>query len=273
MNTTSKTIQTVARADAQLQAHVHGLNNGAGIVYFSHSILSSSVMWQAQIDFLVARGWQVVCADTRGHGGSSTTSADASMQTLVDDTVAVLDALELEKVHYVGLSLGGMSGFGLGLQHPQRLHSLCLCDARADAPPDVAKPWDERIAIAQQQGCAALADATLERWFGQPFLAAHPDTKALLRSAAVSTSVNGFVACARAIQGLDYLAQVDRISVPCSMVVGAADGVLPDAMRALARRIPGSTLDIIAEAGHLPNVQQPEAFNAALLKHLAAYQG
>jgi 3-oxoadipate enol-lactonase len=265
------TVQTVSRPDAELQVHLHGLHGDtdAPAICFSHSILASSAMWVEQAALLAGRGWRVVCIDTRGHGGSRTSSSQASMATLVSDTVAVLDALGIAKVHYVGLSLGGMSGFGLGLAHAERLSSLCLCAARADAPPEVANPWNERIAIAEAAGsCAPLAQPTIDRWFGRPFLDAHPETEQRLQQITAATTVPGFVACARAIQGLAYLGHVHEISPPTTLVVGSKDGVLPAAMADIAQRIRGSVLETIDNAGHLPNVDQPAAFNAALLRHL-----
>lgn len=239
----------------------------APAVLMAHSILSSGMMWEAQAALLAATGWRVIRADTRGHGDSAATAAPYAMRDLVADSVAVLDALEIERAHYVGLSLGGMSGLGLGIHHPGRLLSLCICDARADMPPALAAPWDERIAVAQSQGCAALAEPTLERWFGQPFLEAHPAVARKFRATAGATSAEGFVGCARAIQGLDYLGSVGRISVPTTLIVGANDGPLPQAMQVLQGLIEGSTLEVVPQAGHLPNIDQPTAFNAALMRH------
>jgi 3-oxoadipate enol-lactonase len=230
-------------------------------------------MWDAQADLLAAHGWNVVRIDTTGHGDSAVPIRPVTMDGLAADTVAVLDALQIEQAHYVGLSLGGMSGLGLGIHHASRFLSLVLCDARADAPPSVAAPWDERIAVAEANGsCASLAAATIERWFGKDFVGAHPDVAQRLTSIAATTSVAGFVGCARAIQHLDYLGAVDSIPVPVSLIVGANDGVLPDAMTDLQRRIPDASLEIIAGAGHLPNIDQPIAFNAALLRHLGRQQ-
>jgi 3-oxoadipate enol-lactonase len=166
-----------------------------------------------------------------------------------------------------------MSGFGLALEHPERVTSLCLCDARADTPPEASAPWDDRIAIAEREGCAALALPTLERWFGRAFLDAHPDTAQFLLQVAASTSVNGFVGCARAIQGLDYLNRLSDIKQSTTLIVGANDGVLPQAMAEIHQRIAGSVLEVIAQAGHLPNVDQPAAFNAVLLRHLGSRYG
>jgi 3-oxoadipate enol-lactonase len=240
----------------------------APVVFMTHSILSASMMWEAQATLLASEGWRVVRADTRGHGASHAPKAPYTMQDLGDDTIAVLDALKIDRVHYVGLSLGGMSGLGLGIHHADRLLSLCICDARADAPPAVAAPWDERIAIAAAQGCGALAAATVERWFGKAFLEANPAVARRFIATATANPAEGFTGCARAIQGLNYLADVGRITTPTTLVVGGNDGVLPQVMRELQALIPNAMLAEIPNAGHLPNVDQPEAFNIALLRHL-----
>ena len=166
-------------------------------VFMTHSILSSSMMWDEQAELLAAHGFRAIRADTRGHGNSQAGKAPYTMGDLVADTVAALDALKIERAHYIGLSLGGMSGLGLGIVHANRLLSLCICDARADAPPAVAAPWDERIAIALKDGCAALAQPTIERWFGTAFLDANPAIADRFRDTASKTSVDGFIGSAR----------------------------------------------------------------------------
>lgn len=240
----------------------------APVVFMTHSILSASMMWETQARRLAERGWRVVRADTRGHGSSQASPAPYAMNDLVADTVAVLDALKIDRAHYVGLSLGGMSGFGLGIHHADRLLSLCLCDARADAPPAFAAPWDARVAIALEQGCAALAESTTERWFGKTFMQANPVIASRFQATAAATTPEGFAGCARAIQKLDYLSDVGRITTPTTLVVGANDGPLPQAMQALQSLIANARLEVIPDAGHLPNVDQAEAFDAALLRHL-----
>lgn len=251
-----------------LAIHLDGPAGGTPIV-LTHSILSSSMMWARQAQWLAAAGLRVIRIDARGHGESDAPHGPYTMDQLGDDTVAVLDALAIQKAHYVGLSLGGMSGFGLGLRHADRLLSLTLCDSRADAPPAVAQPWDERIHSVRSAGsCGVLAEPTLERWFGRVFLDAHAPLADAFRATAAATQVEGFVGCARAIQGLAYLDRVEAITLPTTFVVGANDGVLPDANRELARRVANSALELIPDAGHLPNVDQPAAFDAALRRHL-----
>ncbi len=239
------------------------------VVVMAHSILSSAAMWDEQAALLADQGWCVLRIDATGHGDSPAPAADVvKMEGLAADTVAVLDALGIPRAHYVGLSLGGMTGFGLGIHHAARFLSLMLCAARADAPAAVAAPWDERIATAEQhESCEPLAMPTIERWFGKPFVAANPGLAQRFQRIAAGTSVKGFTGCARAIQGLNHLEGVGHIALPVTLLVGSNDGVLPQAMGDLQQRIAGSVLETIAGAGHLPNIDQPTAFNAALLRH------
>lgn len=255
-------------AAGEIAVCVQGPTDGPAVL-MTHSLLSSSMMWEAQAALLAAAGWRVIRADTRGHGDSAAPAAPYTMRDLVADSISVLDALKIDRAHYVGLSLGGMSGIGLGIHHADRLLSLCICDARADMPPAFSAQWDERIAIAQKQGCAALADPTLERWFGKPFLDAHPVIAQKFRAAASATNVEGFIGCARAIQGLDYLDEVGRIGMLTTLVVGANDGPLPQAMQALHGLIKGSVIEVVPQAGHLPNIDQPTIFNAVLMRHFS----
>lgn len=259
-------LQMIPGPAARLAVHRRG-DAAAPAVLMSHSILASSQMWQAQAALLAERGWQVLCVDTRGHGQSEAPPPPYSMEDLAADNVSVLDALGIAKAHYVGLSLGGMTGFGLGIDHAERLLSLCLCDARADSPTATRGMWNERIAAARAHGCASLAAVTLERWFGLPFIAQHTERVAPLEAAIGETAIEGFVGCAQAIQGLDALPRVGQIRAPTTFIVGANDGPFPEAMRALQALVPGAKLEVIADAGHLPNIEQPEAFNAALLRH------
>jgi 3-oxoadipate enol-lactonase len=259
-------VRRISGPAGQIALSIDG-DAGAPVVLMTHSILSSGMMWEEQAALLARSGFRAVRADTRGHGGSEAPPPPYTMDDLVADSVAVLDALGVERVHYVGLSLGAMSGFGLGARFGSRVASLCLCDGRADAPAEVAAPWDERIAIAQREGCKGLARPTTERWFGKPFLDAHPEIARRFLDVIAATSVPGLVGCARAIQKLDYLAEVASIRAPATFIVGANDGALPQAMRDLQSRMLQAVLEIIPDAGHLPNIDQPAAFNAALLRH------
>jgi len=253
--------------DGELAVHLAGRPQ-APVMMLGHSILTSTKMWLGQIALLVQQGYRVVSVDARGHGQSSEPTTECSMDDLVADHIDVLDALGIHHVHFMGLSLGAMVGLGLGILHPHRIASLILCSGRADAPAAVAARWDERIVVAREQGTAALADSTAERWFGKDFLQGDTTSVRAVKEMVGGTSVGGFIACARAIQGLDYLSRVGSIAAPVQLIAGARDGVLPDAMRDLQRRIRGANLELIAGAGHLPNIEQQGAFNDMIVRRL-----
>jgi 3-oxoadipate enol-lactonase len=236
---------------------------------FNHSILTSSAIWRRQAALLVEAGYRVLCPDLRGHGRSAAWPAPYEMDDLVADDIAVLDAFGIERVHQVGVSLGGMIGFGLGVRHLDRLLSLYVVAARADAPPSFAAAWDDRIALAEEEGIAPLAGPTAERWFGRAFLDARPDLAESLGTCIRETSTEGFIGCARAIQGLDYLDGVADITVPTDLVVGARDELLRQPMEDLTPLIRDATFTVIEDAGHLPQIDRPDETDALLLRHIA----
>ena len=127
--------------------------------------------------------------------------------------------------------------------------------------------WNDRMASALQDGCQSLAVPTTERWFGAPFLASNSTIAKAFQDTISQTQVNGFLSCAKAIQGLNYLDQISQIKVPTTLIVGANDGPLPQAMQGMQEKIHGSHLAIIPQAGHLPNIDQAHLFNAALMRH------
>jgi 3-oxoadipate enol-lactonase len=243
-------------------------NSNAPAVIFSHSILSSSMMWEEQLTLLANSGWRAIAIDTRGHGQTTSTQAPYSLMELGLDVIRAMDFLAIDKAHFVGLSLGGMIGFSLGINHGSRLHSLCICDARADAPPPVIDQWTERMNTAKQYGSSALALPTVERWFGKPFLEANPQIAIRFIETISNTSLNGYCGCAMAIQQMSFLDQLKAIKTRTTLIVGSNDAPLPETMKDIQGRIPGSTLEVIQNAGHLSNIDQPAAFNAALLRHL-----
>ena len=243
----------------------------APTVLFGHSILTSSAVWHRQAAQLVAGGYRVICLDSRGHGASEAPVPPYAMDDLVDDVIAVLDTLGIARVHYVGVSQGGMTGFGLGVRYPDRLASLCIVAARADAPPPFAAAWDDRIAlVSKQKSVDVLAGPTADRWFGPEFLASNPDTTGRLLDCIRETSADGFVGCAQAIQGLDYLGGVAAIAVPTALIIGARDTLLLQPMRNLAPLIATASLHEITDGGHLPQIDQPTAFEAILEEHLTS---
>jgi 3-oxoadipate enol-lactonase len=225
---------------------------GQPCVLLAHSIMTSAHMWAPQISHLVNLGYRVLRPESRGHGASGNVASAFTIDRLAMDVVSVLDGLEIDRAHFVGLSLGGMVGFALGQQHPARLMSLVICDARADSPPAFALPWEERINQARAQG--------------DRFASLDPATQAQLLNDISSTSVEGFVATARALQNFNYLSTLASMPLHTTLIVGDKDGVLPSVMAELARSMPTGHLEVIPDAGHLPNLERPTLFNAALTR-------
>jgi 3-oxoadipate enol-lactonase len=250
-----------------------GNTAGAETILFNHSLLTASAIWHRQARYLAEAGWRVICLDMRGHGQSATPPAPYAMDDLARDNIAVLDALGIAKAHYVGVSQGGMTGLGLGIEHPDRIASLCICAARADAPPPFAAAWDDRIALVRSKGIDALAGPTAERWFGSDFLTSHPGVAADLLACIRKTSAEGFIGCAQAIQGLNYLDRASTIKAPLSLVIGSRDDGLLEPMRHLAKILPHSEYTEIDGAGHLPQIDRPAEFDRILRHHLRRVTG
>lgn len=258
----------VAGPSGMLSARIGGPADGEAVL-FCHSILTSSAIWARQAASLAARGFRVVCVDMRGHGLSEAVPGPYAMDDLVADIVTVLDVLELARVHFVGVSQGGMIGFGIGARHQERLASLLVVGARADAPAPFAAAWDDRIALVNsERSVENLAFPTAERWFGADFLRDHPSVRGALLSCIRQTSAEGFIGCARAIQGLDYISEIPAIRPPAMLAVGEHDALLVQPMRDLQPLFCDCVFEIIPNAGHLPQVDQPQLFSLLLTKHL-----
>ncbi|MES5487901.1 alpha/beta hydrolase [Bradyrhizobium sp. INPA03-11B] len=250
----------------RLSVRVGGAEHGVPVL-LCHSILTSSAIWHRQALALSARGRRVLALDSRGHGQSEAPRGPYAMDDLVADAIAVLDHFGIARAHVIGVSQGGMTAFGLGVRHPDRLLSLCVIAARADAPPPFAAAWDDRIALVRERGIAPLAAPTAERWFGGAFLDAHPAIATALLDCINETDPEGFVGCARAIQSLDYLDGVKTLQVPLTMIGGANDQLLVQPMRELATML-NCRLAIIPGAGHLPQVDHPNEVDATIERHL-----
>jgi 3-oxoadipate enol-lactonase len=240
----------------------------APVVVLSHSLGSSMKMWDPQIEALEPH-FRVLRYDMRGHGRSDAPEGAYTLDLLASDVIGLLDALKINSVHFVGLSIGGMIGQCLGLNYPGRLKSLVLCDTASAIPEESKRMFREREQIALEKGMSPLVDGTMERWFTQAYLQANPAKVDPIRRQFLATPVPGFVGCGRAIQGLDYLDRLNEIRLPCLVMVGEDDPGTPvAASEAIVGRISGADLKILPSAAHLSNIEQSVMFNAGLLAFL-----
>jgi len=235
----------------------------APVVCFTHSLSLDGGMWAEQVPPLLAAGWRVLRVDARGHGGSDAAAGDYTIAALAGDVVRVLDFLGLERVHLVGLSMGGMIGQQLAVEHGRRLRSLMLCDTAPATPPAGAAGWPGRVATVRAAGSLEpLADATMGRMLTEAFKARNPRRWAQLRSTVASTRPDGYIGCAAAIMAFDIAGKLPAVRVPTLVVCGDDDeGTPPAGNRQIAALIPQGRYIGIPNARHLPNVEFPERFN------------
>ncbi len=241
---------------------------GAPWLVCSNSLGATHRMWSPQMD-LFTQHHRVLRYDTRGHGKSAAPTAPYKLADLVSDVVGLMDHHGIETADYIGLSLGGMTGLGLALDHPDRINRLICCDARADAPPPFAKMWDERIAAVDANGIASLWPGTLERWLTRACQAQGAGVVDQLKADFEQTSAEGYKGCAAAIRDLDYLRHLGSVTSPVLYIVGDQDsGAPPDTMRAMADATPGGIYKAIPDAAHIANIDNADAFNAAVTDFL-----
>ena len=238
-------------------------------VTLSHSLTCDLTMWDA-LAVALAPTFTVLRYDTRGHGGTTAAQGAYSFDQLTADVIGLLDALQVEHTHFVGLSMGGMIGQHFALAAPQRLDRLVIANSTSRIPPEAGLLWDERIAIVRAQGCAGVVEGTLGRWFTSGFRAARPAEAARIAKLIADTPAAGYIGCADATRALDITARIGAIRAPALVIAGADDPGTPPAMsEVIAATIPGARLEIIPSASHLSCIEQPETFNrlvAAFLK-------
>jgi 3-oxoadipate enol-lactonase len=238
------------------------------VIVLSHSLASSLVMWNPQMDALNPH-FQVLRYDIRGHGKSDVTPSPYTLELLAEDVIGLLDALDIDRVHFVGLSIGGMIGQSLALNHIHRLRSLALCDSASVIPQEAQPIWQERINKTLSKGMEAQVDETMERWFTPSFFKQSSPMLEIIRKQILTTPVLGYIGCAEAIRKLNYLDQLSKIKIPTLIMVGEDDPGTPvSASEAMHKRLSNSKLVILPSARHLSNIEQAEAFNATLLKFL-----
>ncbi len=243
---------------------------GAPWLMLSNSLATNLAMWDGQTAVL-AEHYRVLRYDQRGHGGSDVPAGDYDFDMLADDAAALMQAHGIETCHFVGLSMGGMTAMGLGLNHPERLRSLTICNSRADVTQEFRDNFDARISLALDEGMAPLVETTIERWFTEDLRAAAPAFLDDVRDMVRTTPVQGFAGCARAVQNVDYMPRLSAIDKPVLLIAGAQDlATPPEGMRAMQAAISGSQYVELDPASHLSNLEQPQAFTAAVQQFLAS---
>ncbi len=241
---------------------------GAPVLLLSNSLGTRLEMWDDQMAALTPH-FRVLRYDSRGHGRSSAPDRDYTIDELGTDAVSLLDALEVDKVYFCGLSKGGMVGQWLGANAADRVHKLVLSNTAARMSP--REIWDERIRVSREQGIEPLADVIIQRWFTPAFIESSPERVARVRDQVMATPGHGYGACCAAIRDMDQREAIKSITTPAMVIAGAEDPATPpEAGRLIADSIPGAKLEIIPAAAHLSNIEQTGTYNRTLVDFLTS---
>ncbi len=239
----------------------------APVLMMSNSLATDLTMWDAQAAALKDR-YRIVRYDSRGAGQSVAPDRPYSMPELARDALNILDALKIERAHWLGLSKGGMVGQWLAAHHGDRLGKVILANtaARMNAP----GLWNQRIRTVRTGGMAAIVDATVARWLTPGCIAASPDLVARIRAMILATPAHGYAGCGAAIRDMDQHESIAAIRNPVLVIVGTHDPATPPATGDyIASRIPGARI-VALDAAHLSNLEKPEAFTRAVADFLDA---
>ncbi|CAG4890182.1 3-oxoadipate enol-lactonase [Paraburkholderia saeva] len=241
-------------------------NSNAPWIVFSNSLGSDLSMWTPQVAAF-SKHFRVLRYDTRGHGHSAAPQGPYTIEQLTGDVIGLMDTLKIDRAHFCGLSMGGLTGVGLAARHADRLNRVVLCNTAARiGSPEV---WVPRAARARGEGMLALSDAVLPRWFTAGFFEREPLMLAQIRDVFVHTDNEGYASNCEAIDATDLRPEAPGIRLPVLVISGTHDlAATPAQGRELAEAIPGARY-VELDASHISNIEQADIFTKTVLDFLA----
>jgi len=248
------------------QLHIHYEESGSGpAILLLHGLGSCGQDWMLQTPAL-KRTFRVLAPDLRGHGQTDKPQGRVRVAHLASDMLGLLDALNVERTHVVGLSLGGCVALALALDAAQRVRSLALVNTFAHlepGPPGHALMLMSRLALLGVRGLPAQAHFVAARMFPKP------EQEMLRKLAAERIASNDMATYRRlmlAIGAFDVRNRLGQIACPTLVIAGDRDTTVPlHPKQMLAAHIPGARLTIVADSGHATPIDQPETFNQLVL--------
>ncbi|HWK65821.1 MAG TPA: alpha/beta fold hydrolase [Rhizobiaceae bacterium] len=242
----------------------------APIVCMLHSLTSDSGMWTDQLPALLSSGFQILRLDMRGHGGSQAPIGAYRIEDLAADVIVILDRLEIDSVHLVGLSIGGMIGQALAADRPDRIKSLVACATTSKWTGDTDM-MRGRLALVEASGSLdGIVDDAMQQRYSPAVREQRPSRWLALRDTFLGTSIHGYIGCMHAVLEHDVSNRLDKVRAPTLVVSGSQDPVTPPAAgRAIAESVDGAVYEEIAGGRHLLNVEFAERFNRLLLEWLS----
>ncbi|CAG7615086.1 3-oxoadipate enol-lactonase [Paenibacillus allorhizosphaerae] len=236
------------------------------VLVLANSIGTTLNMWDGQIPELT-KHFRVLRYDFRGHGASDTPAGAYSIDRLGRDVIELLDALHINRVHFIGLSFGGAVGQWLGIHAPERIDRLVLSNTSSYLGP--ADQWDRMIAsVLQADNLSELADMFIGNWFPPHMLETESAVVTSFRSMVLSTRPQGFAGVFAAIRDLDMRRTALLISSPTLVIAGQYDAVtLPSHSELIAATVPNAKL-VKLPVVHLSNIERPADFLSVVTEFL-----
>jgi 3-oxoadipate enol-lactonase len=255
---------------ARLYYESHGA--GPETILFAHGLLWSGEMFAAQVAAFKQR-YRCITFDWRGQGRSEVTRDGYDMETLYADTVALLQALQIARCHFVGLSMGGFIAMRLAARRPDLVAGLILIETTAGPEPAENIPRYRMLnVVARWFGLGLVVDRVMPIMFGRKFLA-DPGRRQERDEWRRRMAANHRIGVTRAVTGVitrqGVYDEIGAITAPTLILAGDQDVATPlDKARRIHAGIPHSRLVIIPGAGHTSTVEEPEAVNGAILGFL-----
>ncbi len=245
----------------QLYYEVHGQADGPPLV-FINGLLMDTTGWGLQLPAF-ADTFHVLLYDCRGQGKSDAPPGPYLPEQHAADLVGLLDRLDIERAHLVGLSNGGVIAMYMAAMHPHRVARLVLADTYAHADAQMIALLDAWLAALDAGGPTLRFDVATPWIWSRGFLSAHPDVLATLREKAGGARVDAVRALIQGAKAVDLREHLPTISAPTLVLVGEEDVVTPVwRARKIAQTIPNATLVVIGGAGHALSIEQAHMFNA-----------
>ncbi len=247
---------------------LHWVKEGRGpMVVLSHALGCDLSMWDGVAALLASR-YSVLRYDHRGHGRSQAPAGPYTMAMLADDAAGLIAEQAVGPVHFVGLSMGGMTAQALAAAQPQLLNSIVIANAASCYDGAARALWQARVDTVLGQGVAAIAEGAMQRWFTPEFRADEANggaqRVAALRLQLEKTDAAAYAASCEAVAQIDFRASNRRIRCPALVIAGMRDEATPLAMsEAICHSIEGAQLRTL-DAAHLSAVEQPQAFAQCL---------
>ena len=256
--------------DIDMNYAVSGKTGGPPVI-LHHPLATELSIWD-ELTAALEPTYQVVRLDARGHGKTDAPPGPYDMSRLAADVIGLMDHLAIGRSRYLGLSMGGFVGQMLGLEHPQRFHSLVLVSTSSDLT-GAREVWEGRINTARKDGMSkAIVEGSMQRWVSPAALAGKPQLVARLSRMVADTPPAGFIGWCQAIMQFNITHRLKEIDLPVRIVAGALDpATTPAMMQVMHKAIRGSEYAEVPGTAHMLHVEEPARFHAEVLPFLAKH--